>query len=255
MQIFNLIDSVNIKTISEKEKEGVFEIEGLYTGYGITVGNALRRVLLSSLPGAAITQIKINGINHEFSTIPGVLEDVVELMLNFKKVRLRMHVDEAQTVNLKVKGEKKVTAADIETNANLEIVSPEVHIATITNKATELNVELKIEKGLGYVPVEAHKTEKLPIGVIVLDAMFSPVVKANFVVENMRVGDQIDYNRLKLTVETDGSVTPSQAVYQSINILQEHFTKLVANVSVIKPEIKKIKIEEPKKKPRKKKVE
>lgn len=252
MQLPNLSDSLNIKTISETGKEGVFEIEGLYTGYGITVGNALRRVLLSSLPGAAITQIKIKGVNHEFSTIPGVLEDVVELMLNFKRVHVRMHTDEPQIVNLRVKGEKEVTAADIETNANLEIISPETHIATITNKSTELDLELTVEKGLGYVPVEARKIEKLPIGVIALDAIFSPVTKANFVVENMRVGDQINYNRLRLTIETDGSITPSQAVHQAASILQEHFTKLTVNLQLTKPEIK---IAEPKKKTRKKKAE
>jgi len=225
MKFSYLSETVTIKTVSENNAEGVFEIEGLYTGYGLTLGNALRRVLLSSLPGAAITRVKIKGVNHEFSTLEGVAEDIVELGLNLKKVRFRAYSDDPQTLVLKVKGEMEVTAADIETNAQVEVINPDVHIATLTAKNGELDIELTVERGLGYVPVELMKLEKLPIGVIALDAIFTPVVKVNFEVENMRVGDRTDYNRLKLLINTDGSITPSAALRKASNILQDHFSK------------------------------
>lgn len=225
MKFSYLSETVGIKTVSENNTEGTFEIEGLYAGYGLTLGNALRRVLLSSLPGAATTQVKIRGVNHEFSTLPGVAEDMVELGLNFKKVRFRAYTDDPQILTLKVKGEKEVTAANIETNAQVEVINPEVHIATLTAKDSELDMELTVERGLGYVPVELMKLEKLPVGVIALDAIFTPVIKVNFAVENMRVGDRTDYNRLKLIIQTDGSVTPSAALRKASNILQDHFSK------------------------------
>ncbi len=228
MEYARLSDTVKIKKISETDKEGVFEIEGLFTSYGLTIGNALRRALLSSLPGAAITQIKVKGVEHEFSSLEGVLEDVVEISLNLKKVRFRFHADEPQTLTLKVKGEKKVTAGDIKTNAQVEIVNPDAHIATITDKNTELDMEIKVEKGLGYVPVEVRQSEKLPVKTIALDAFFTPVVKVNFNIENMRVGDRTDYKRLKITIETDGSISPSDALHKSCNILKDHFEKIGA---------------------------
>ncbi len=223
---FHLGDTVIVKKLSETETEGVFEIEGLYSGYGLTIGNALRRVLFSSLPGAAITQFKIKGVGHEFSTIPNVIEDVVEIGMNLKKIRFRMHSEEAQTLTLKVKGEKAVTADDIETNANVEVMTPDIHIATLSGKSAELEIEFKVERGLGYVPVESRKFEKLAIGTIALDAFFSPVTKVNFVVENMRVGDRTDYNRLKLEVRTDGTIMPSKAVQKTAEILRTHFTTI-----------------------------
>lgn len=226
MQFSNLGESVQIKRISEDAKEGVFEIEGLYTGYGITAGNALRRVLLSSLPGAAITQVKIKGVGHEFTTIPHVMEDVVEIAMNLKRVRFRLHTDEPQVLTLKVKGEKAVTAADIETNQNVEVISPDEHIATLSAKSAELDMELTVERGLGYVPVEARKLEKLAIGVVALDAIFTPVTRVSYSVENMRVADRTDYNRLRLAIETDGSITPSAALVASAGILQDHFVKI-----------------------------
>lgn len=226
MEYQYLSDTVGIKKVSETDKEGVFDIEGLYSGYGITIGNALRRVLLSSLPGAAITQVKIKGVSHEFSTIEGVKEDVVELALNFKKVRFRIHTDEPQVLTLKVKGEKVVTASDIETNSNVDLITPDSPIATLTSKDAVLDVEITVEKGLGYLPVEARKSDKLPIGVVAIDALFSPVAKVNFTVENMRVGDRADYNRLRLVIETDGSITPSSALRKASNILQDHFVKI-----------------------------
>lgn len=225
MQLINLADTVQMKRISEDAKEGVFEIEGLYTGYGITLGNALRRVLLSSLPGAAITQVKIKGVGHEFTTIPHVTEDVVEIALNLKRIRFRLTTDEPQTLMLKVKGERVVTAADIEANANAEIMTPDAHIATLSAKNAELEMELTVERGLGYVPVEARKMEKLPIGVVALDAIFTPVVKVSYSVENMRVGERTDYNRLRIAIETDGTITPSAALAESAKILEGHFAK------------------------------
>ena len=229
MEFAYLSSSVSIKTVSEDAKFGVFEVEGLYAGYGLTIGNAIRRALLSSLPGAAVTEIKIKNVPHEFSTLPGLKEDIVELALNFKRLRFRMHVDEPQVLALKVKGEKIVTAGDIETNTDVEIVNPEAILGTLTAKDAELDIEVKVERGLGYVPVEARKTEgRLPIGTIAVDAIFTPVEKVNYTIEDMRVGDRTDYNRLRIEVTTDGTVSPSSAMHKSGNILKDHFEKLVA---------------------------
>jgi DNA-directed RNA polymerase subunit alpha len=228
MEYSYLSETVKIKKISETQNEGVFEIEGLYTGYGLTLGNALRRTFLSSLPGAAITQIKIKGVDHEFSALPGVKEDMVGVTLNLKKVRFRFYATEPQILTLKIKGEKKITAGDIKTNAQVEVVNPNTHIATLTSKDVEMDMELTVEKGLGYVPVETRKLEKLPIKAIALDAIFTPIVKVNFAVENMRVGERTDYNRLKLFIETDGSISPSSALHKACNILKDHFEKVGA---------------------------
>ena len=226
MQITNLSETVNIKKISEDKKVGVFEIDGLYAGYGLTIGNTLRRILLSSLPGAAITQIKIKGVGHEFTTIPNVLEDVVELILNLKKIRFAVYTEEPQVLTLKVKGEKKITAEDIKLNANVDLITPDAHIAAITGKSGELEMELTVERGLGYAPVESRRLDKLPVGVVALDAIFSPVTKVNFIVENMRVGDRTDFNKLNLVIETDGSLSPSEALKRASEISQEHFSKI-----------------------------
>lgn len=232
MEYTRLSESVKIKTVSETAVEGVFEIEGLYSGYGLTVGNALRRVLLSSLPGACVTQIKIKNVKHEFTTIDGVMEDIVEIALNMKKVRFAFHADEPQILTIDVKGEKEVTAGDIKTNAQVEVINPESHIATITEKKTEFSMEITVEKGLGYVPVEARKVEKLPVGVIAIDAIFTPVTNVNFVVENMRVGERTDFNKIKFTIETDGSIKPSAALHKASNILKDHFAKVAEIVDV-----------------------
>ena len=240
-----LSESVAIKKISENDNEGIFEIESLYTGYGLTIGNALRRVLFSSLPGAAVTKFKVKGAQHQFTTIEGVIEDIVEIGLNLKKTRFRIHTDEPQILTLKIKGEKEVTAADIETNANVEVVTPNAHIATLTAKGAELDMEITVEKGLGYVPVDARKGDKLGIGEVAIDAIFSPVVNVNFSVENMRVGDRTDFNRLRLDVKTDGSISPSAALRKASNILQDHFTKIsgveVKEIEAAPVEEKKVK--------------
>jgi len=228
MEITHLSDTVSIKTVSEEGNKGIFVVEGLYTGYGLTLGNALRRTLLSSLPGSAVTYIKIKGVPHEFSTMAGVKEDLIQIMLNFKALRFKMDIDEPQVLVLKSKGEKKLTGADIELNSLVEILNPEVELVTVTEKGTEFDCEITVERGLGYSPVEARKTEKLPVGVVALDAFFSPVVSVNYNVENMRVGDRTDYNSLTLEIETDGAITPSSALHKSTNILKDHFEKVSA---------------------------
>ncbi|MDI6820963.1 MAG: DNA-directed RNA polymerase subunit alpha [Patescibacteria group bacterium] len=233
MKYSHLSETVEIKKISEKGNLGVFHIEGLYTGYGTTLGNALRRTLLSSLPGAAITQIKIKGADHEFSTLPGMTEDVVEFMLNLKKVRFHFFAEEPQVLTLKVKGEKEVTASDIQSTTLVKVVNPELHLVSLTKKGADLDMELTVEKGLGYVPAEARRLERLPVGTVVLDAVFSPIVRVTFSVENMRVGDRTDYNRLLIEIETDDSISPSEALHKSANILKDHFEKISA-IEVIK---------------------
>jgi len=214
------------KTILEEGNKGVYEIEGLYPGYGQTLGNAMRRVLLSSLVGSAITSVKIEGVNHEFTTVPNVLEDMIEMTLNLKQIRFRMHDDGPITANLLVKGEKKVTARDIKTPSQLEVMNPNQHIATITDKKGELSMEFTVEKGLGYQSVEARSREKVPVGTIALDAAFSPVRLVHYEVENMRVGDRTDYNRLRLHIETDGSLTPREAFQNTAKILKDQFDSL-----------------------------
>ncbi len=226
MKYLRLSNALSIKTVSEKDNEGVFEIEGLYPGYGLTMANAFRRALLSSLPGAAITQFKIKGVGHEFTTIPGVLEDVIEIGLNLKKVRFVIHVSEPQTVALKIKGEKTVTAKDIKTNAQLEIVNADAHIATLTAKNAELEMEIIVEKGLGYATAESRKTEKLPIGTIAIDALFSPVTNVSHTIENMRIGETTNYNKLIIKITTDGTISPTSAFHKTSNILRDHFEKI-----------------------------
>ncbi len=255
MDFSYLSSTVTIKTVSEDAKRGVFEVEGLFAGYGLTVGNAVRRALLSSLPGAAVTEIKIRNASHEFSTLPGVKEDLVELSLNFKKLRFRVHVDEPQVLSLKVSGEKVVTGADIKTSSDVEIVNPEEMLATLTAKDAELDIEVKVERGLGYSPVEARKEGRLAIGTIAIDAIFTPVIKVNYAAENMRVGDRTDYNRLRIEIETDGTISPSSALHKSSNILKDHFEK-ISSVPVQEFETPKtVSSEAPKKRSRAKKVE
>ncbi len=207
------------RVVSEEENRGTFEIDGLYPGYGHTLGNSLRRIILSSLPGAAITQVKISGVEHEFSTIAGVKEDVITLLLNIRRIRLALHSDEPVTMTLKANGIGSVTAKDITAPSQIEILSLDEHIAEITNKSTKLEIEMTVERGLGYVPREVHQKDKVEIGTIALDAVFTPIRRANYEVENMRVGDRTDYNRLRLIIETDGTYSPRQALEKSIEIM------------------------------------
>ncbi|MBI2463145.1 MAG: DNA-directed RNA polymerase subunit alpha [Candidatus Spechtbacteria bacterium] len=205
----------------------VVEIEDLYPGFGVTLGNALRRVLLSSIPGAAITSVKISGVNHEFSTIEGVLEDVLEITLNLKAIRIMLHGDESQRITLKVRGKKDVTAGDIETPSQVEIINKDAHIATLTDKNVTLEMEMEVQAGMGYESVAQRKGDKASVGVIPLDAIFTPVRKANFVVEDMRVGDRTDYNRVKFEIETDGSISPEAAFQTAVQVLVDQFLTLL----------------------------
>jgi len=185
------------KIVMEEGFSGIYEIEGLYPGYGHTLGNSLRRIILSSLRGAAITSVKIDGISHEFSTIDGVKEDVITLLLNLKRVRIAVTTDEPQMLTLKAKGITEVTAASIEAPGQVTILNPELHIAELTQKNASLSMELSVRKGLGYVPKEAMHRDRVEIGTIALDAIFTPIRRVNYEVENMRVGDRTDFNRLR----------------------------------------------------------
>lgn len=213
----------------------VFEIEGLYPGYGITLGNALRRVILSSLPGAAVTGVKIKGVQHEFSTLPFVAEDVIEILLNLKQVRFRLFTDGPVKLFLNAKGVKEVKAGDIQTTAEAEVINKEAPIVTMTDKKAELEMEIEVEKGLGFVPVEQRKKQKLEVGLIAVDAIFTPIRRVNFEVENMRVGDRTDYSRLILDIETDGSIGPTEALEQASKILVEQFRVLAPEEKVQEP--------------------
>jgi DNA-directed RNA polymerase subunit alpha len=212
------------KIVKKEDSKAVFEIESLYPGYGVTVGNALRRVLLSSLSGAAITQMKIKGISHEFSTIPGVLEDVVTLMLNLKSLRFRVFSDEPQMAKLHLKGEKDAKGSDFELPSQVELINKNSHIASLTSKSSELEIEITIGKGIGYSAREDRKKDKLEIGVIPLDAIFTPIKKVSFKVENMRVGERTDFDKLSLEIETDGTILPETAFSQASEILVSHFS-------------------------------
>lgn len=207
------------RVVSEAEFQGVYEIDGLFPGYGHTLGNSLRRIILASLPGATITQVKIEGVPHEFATIAGIKEDVITILLNLKRVRFKLHGDGPIKVTLKQSTVGVVTAKDMVVPSQIEILSPEQPIAEITQKGTTLDMELTIERGLGYVPREIHQRDKVEIGTIALDAVFTPIRRANYEVENMRVGDRTDYNRLRLMIETDGTITPREALEQSIEIM------------------------------------
>ncbi len=206
------------RVVAEEQFTGTYEIDGLFPGYGHTIGNSLRRIILSSLTGAAITTVKIEGVQHEFAALDGVKEDVITILLNLKKVRLALQGDAPQTMTLEVKGPKIVTAADIKAPAQVEILNKDQHIAEVTGKIT-LSIEMTVEKGLGYVPREQLKQEKMDAGVIALDATFTPIRRVNYEVENMRVGDRTDFNRLRIFIETDGTLTPRQALEKAIEIM------------------------------------
>lgn len=206
---------------------GKFEISGCYPGYGTTLGNALRRVLLSSLEGAAVTAVKIKGVSHEFSTIDGVMEDAVQLILNLKKIRFKMDGNETVKVVLKSKGEGKVTAADIKCPTGIEVVNKDLVLATITDKKTELEMELEVGKGLGYVPIELQERDEKEIGVIAIDAVYTPMKRVNYEIENMRVGKRTDYNKITLEIITDGSITPEEAFAKAVQILVNQFSTLI----------------------------
>ncbi len=207
------------KIIKESGNKGSYEIGGLYPGYGHTLGNSLRRIILSSLPGAAITSIKIAGIPHEFSTIKGIKEDVISIILNLKKIKFSIASGDEVVLTLKKKGIGSVTASDIDVAGQVEILTPDQHIATLTESDAVLQMEITIANGIGYVSREVLQKERVPVESIALDASFSPIVNVSYDVEQMRVGDRTDFNRLVINIETDGSITPKAALEKSIEIM------------------------------------
>lgn len=211
---------------STSEKSGKLEIEGCYPGYGMTLGNALRRVLLSSLSGAAITSVKIKGVTHEFSTIPNVLEDVIQIILNLKQVRFKSHKNEPVKATLKARGEKAINAGMIVCPSDIEVINKDAHIATITNPKGELEIEIEVASGIGYVPVEQQEKAEKEIGVIAVDAIYTPVRRVNYIVDNMRVGKRTDFEKIILDINTDGSITPREAFARAIEILVSQFSSL-----------------------------
>ena len=211
---------------NEDANYGKFVVEPLERGYGTTLGNSLRRILLSSLPGVAVTSVKIDGILHEFSTIPGVKEDVTEIILNLKKLAIKLNGENTKSVLINAIGPKEVTAADILGDSDVEIFNPELHIATLEENAT-LIMEINMARGRGYVPADMNKDENTPISVIPTDSIYTPVRKVNFTVENTRVGQVTDYDKLILEIWTDGSVTPSEGVSIGAKIMQEHLSLFV----------------------------
>lgn len=214
------------RVVSEEEHLGIYEIDSLYPGYGQTLGNSLRRIIFSSLPGAAITSVKIEDVSHEFATIDGIRESVMEILLNLKRVHFALQGDEPQTIRLSVKGPKTVTAADLQVPSQVTIANPDQHICDISGKIS-FELEATVERGLGYVPREVLTKEKVDIGTIALDAAFTPIRRANYEVEDMRVGDRTDYNRLRIIIETNGTLTPREALERSIEIMIHQLKSVV----------------------------
>lgn len=227
MSDHNIILPSKPRVVSEDGMKGVYEIDGLYPGYGHTLGNSLRRIVLSSLSGAAITSVKIDGAAHEFSTVEGVKEDVVLILLHLKKVRFKMTSDEPQIATLSVKGAKKVTAADFTVSGQLEVLNPELYIAELTDKAANLSIEVRVERGLGFMPREMHEKGKVEVGTIAVDAIFTPIRRVSYEVENMRVGDKTNHNRLRMLIETDGTISPREAFENSIKIMIDQLSAVL----------------------------
>ena len=240
--------NVEVVEISEDNTYGKFTVEPLERGYGTTLGNSLRRIMLSSLPGAAVTSVKIDGVLHEFSTVPGVKEDVTEIILNLKGLSIRMHgVDESKTIRIETKGEGTITAGDIIADADVEILNPEMHIATLDVDGA-ITMEINVSRGRGYVPAENNKVPGMPIGVIPVDSIFTPVTKVNYFVENTRVGQVTDFDRLIIEVFTDGSILPMKP-FLAAKIMNEHlnlFIDLTEHVGDVEIMVQKKKIQKKK---------
>lgn len=219
-------ENLKINVISESKNLGSYSFEPLPTGFGYTIANALRRVLLTSIKGAAVTQIKINGAPHQFTTIPGVKEDVVELTLNLKRLRFKLHTDNTVIATIKKKGAGEVKAKDIDISSDAEVLNKDLHLATLADSKSELNIELTIEPGVGYSPMEERQTTK--IGVIVLDALFSPISSVNYSVEPTRFGDRTDLDKVILNVESDGSITPKAAIIEAAEVLKDYYQTIIS---------------------------
>ncbi|MFH1536727.1 MAG: DNA-directed RNA polymerase subunit alpha [Patescibacteria group bacterium] len=228
MENISLPQTITAKKIENNHEE--ITISPCYPGYGTTLGNALRRVLLSSLEGAAATAVKIKGVDHEFSTLDHVKEDVVDIILNLKKIRFKIHSEEPVEIKLKVKGEKKITAKDFTKNSQVEISTPTQVIATTTDPKAEFELTLLAENGRGYIPVEMREKEKLDLGYIAIDAVYTPIKNVNFKTEHVRVEEMTNYDKLILNIVTDGSVSPSEGLEQAANILVEQFSHVMNNI-------------------------
>ncbi|MEX1030192.1 MAG: DNA-directed RNA polymerase subunit alpha [Paenibacillaceae bacterium] len=245
------IEKPKIETVavSDDGTYGKFVVEPLERGYGTTLGNSLRRILLSSLPGAAVTSIQIDGVLHEFSTIPGVLEDVTEIILNLKGLSIKIHSDEVKVLEIDVDGEGAITAGDIRTDSDVEILNPDLHIATLSSDA-RLHMRIWANRGRGYVSADKNKNDELPIGVVPIDSIYTPITRVNYTIENTRVGQVTNYDKLMLEVWTDGSIRPEEAVSIGAKILTEHLMLFVgltdeardAEIMVEKEEDKKEKV-------------
>jgi len=239
------------KITKQDGNTAIFEIEGLYPGYGVTIGNAMRRVLLSSLEGAAITQVKIKGAPHEFSAVPGVLEDVVMIILNLKKLRFKMFTDETVQLSLKAKGVGDVLGKDIEKSAEAIVANPEQKLAFLSDKNASLEMQIWVKSGYGWVPSEEKSREGLEVGTLVIDSQFSPVVEVSSKIENIRVGKRTDFERLILSLETDGTCTPPEAFVKAAKLIEEQFNFIGSKIEeelkeqskpkVLKKEVKKSK--------------
>ncbi len=216
-----------LNVVTEDGPKGIYEIEGLYPGYGHTLGNSLRRIILSSLPGVSITAVKIKGADHEFATLNGIKEDVLTILLNLKKVRFALHTEGETTVTLSVKGAQKVTAANFDVVGGVEVMNPDQFIGEVTAKTGELEIELTLAKGIGFVSKEDFTENKPTVGTILVDAIFSPIRKVNYEVEHMRVGDRTDYNLLRINLETDGSISAKEALEQALSIMIAQFKSIL----------------------------
>lgn len=217
-------ENLKIKKIQEDKNMGVFSLEPLPQGFGSTLGNTLRRVLLTSIQGAAVTQIKIAGATHQFTTIPGVKEDVVELTLNFKQLRFKIHSKDPVVATIEKKGKGEVTAADIKVPSDVEVMNKDLHIATLADSKSEFKVELIIEPGVGYSPMEEREKKNVKLGSIVLDALFSPIVNASYEIEPTRFGERADLDKIVLKIETDGSIIPENALKQAAKVLEDYYS-------------------------------
>jgi DNA-directed RNA polymerase subunit alpha len=239
MESILLPSKVEYQVDRENKNKGTIIIEPCYPGYGTTLGNAMRRVLLSSLTGAAVDAVKIKGARHEFSTLPYIKEDVLQIVLNLKLLRVKIYKDEPVKLKLSVRGEKKVTAADFEKNPDVEIINPDLHLATLTDKKANLEMEVTVKRGMGYVPSEEKDRTGIDLGTIVMDSIFSPVLKVGFRVEKIRVGQRTDFDKLILEVTTDGTISPMEAFIEASKILIEQFKFLNQNLETKRGELEK----------------
>ena len=235
MTVLEAPAGANIEVRERRENYAKFVIEPLERGFGITLGNALRRVLLSSIPGAAVTYVKIDGVLHEFSTISGVVEDTVDLLLNLKGLPIKLNSEDPKVLSLSVSGSKEVTAGDIAPDADVEILQPAYHIATLSKKDAKLSMEIGIEKSRGYVTSDKQRNIEHMIGLIPMDSIFSPIRKVNFSVDDTRVGQSVDFDRLTLEIETNGSITPDDALSEAAQILTEELRLFIGFSTEEKP--------------------